>query len=76
MLAAGVCEEIYHSVVYGVKYIPITLSAAVLLGLLGVLSGKAALGKVARQVLGGRCGTVGEAGMVLVVELVRASHCE
>jgi hypothetical protein len=56
-------------------YIPVALSTAVLLGLLGVLAGVAALGEVARQVLGWSCGAVGETGVVLVVELVRASHC-
>jgi len=53
---------------------PVTLSTAVLLGLLGVFSSMAALGKVARQMLRGSCRAIGETGMVLVVELVRASH--
>lgn len=63
-----------HICIYG-KHIPVALSAAVLLGLLGVLSDEAVLGEVARQMLRGSCGAVGETGVVLVVELVRASHC-
>jgi len=77
-MSAGCFVGIYSAAWCGIgqsKHVPVALSAAVLLGLLGVLSGEAALGKVARQML--RCSrrAVGETGMVLVVELVRASHC-
>jgi hypothetical protein len=55
--------------------LPVTLAAAVLLGLLGVNTVEAILGKELGDVVLGKDGTLGKAGMVLVVELVRSSHC-
>jgi hypothetical protein len=55
--------------------IPVALASPVLLDLLGLLVRVAVLGEEARQVLLGGSGAVGEAGVVLLVELVRAGHC-
>jgi len=55
-------------------FLPIAFSATILLGLLGVGVGKAILGKELGHVLLWEDGTVGQAGVVLVTELVRASH--
>jgi hypothetical protein len=69
-------------VIYGVAmvshrpYIPVGLSSTVLLGLLGVLAGGPVLREVAREMLRRSCGAVSKTGMVLIVELVRASHLQ
>ena len=57
------------------RHIPVTLSAAVLLCLLGIGIGEAVLGKELGHVVLRQGGAVGDAGVVLVVELVRAGHC-
>lgn len=56
------------------EYLPAALASTVLLGLLGVGVGVAGLGEVAGEMLGGVGGTIGEAGVVTVVELVRLAH--
>jgi len=54
---------------------PVTLAAAILLGLLRVGVGMTVLRKEARQMLLRHCGsTLGQSGVDLVVELVRPSH--
>lgn len=55
---------------------PVTSAAAVLLDLLGVDTLVSMLGEIARQVLLGRSSAVGQAGVVTVVVLVRASHLD
>lgn len=53
---------------------PVALSSAALLDLLGVLANMAVLREVARQMLLRGSRTIGQTGVVLVVELVRTSH--
>jgi len=55
---------------------PVALATAVLLGLLGINTIEAVLGKEFGDVLLRKDGALGNAGMVLVVELVRSSHDE
>ncbi len=57
------------------RAIPIAFTTAVLLGLLGVGVRKAILRKEMRKMLLRHGGSHGDAGVVLVVELVGASHC-
>jgi hypothetical protein len=56
------------------EVLPIAFSATVLLGFLGVGVGKAVLGKEFGDMLLWEDSAVGQAGVVLVTELVRASH--
>lgn len=60
--------------VKGATCLPVALARAVLFDLLGVGVEGAVLGEVARQMLLVGSSTVGQAGVVAVVELVRASH--
>lgn len=55
--------------------IPVGPAAAVLLGLLGVGIGKPVLAKELGHLLVGAHGAVRQTGVVLVAELVGASHC-
>lgn len=55
---------------------PIASAATILLHLLGIDALVAVLRKVARQVLLGRGSSVGQAGVVTVVVLVRSSHLD
>ncbi|KAF2142574.1 uncharacterized protein K452DRAFT_20974 [Aplosporella prunicola CBS 121167] len=56
--------------------LPVALSAAILLGLLGVSVGEAGLGEELGKMLGLGSGTVGDTDVVAIVVLVRASHLE
>jgi hypothetical protein len=55
---------------------PVTLAATVLLGLLGINTIEAVLGKELGNILLRKNSTLGDAGVVFVVELVRSSHDE
>ena len=55
--------------------VPIALAAALLLGAAGVGVGVARLAEVAREVLFGGGGAVGQADVVAVGGFVGASHC-
>jgi hypothetical protein len=55
--------------------VPVALSAAVLLGLGGISVGVALLGEVTRQLRLALSTAVGNASVVTVSPLVRASHC-
>lgn len=55
--------------------LPVTLTAAILLRLGRILTGIAGFGEVSREVSLMLSGTVSEAGMIAVSELVGASHC-
>ena len=55
--------------------LPVALSGTTLLRLVGLLAGVARLGKVTGEMLLGLSGTVGEAGVVTISELVGSSHC-
>lgn len=55
--------------------VPVGLAAAVLLCLLWVLASVTVLGEETREMLLGCGGAVRQTLVVLVVELVRASHC-
>jgi hypothetical protein len=55
--------------------LPIALAAAVLLCLLGVDALEAVLGEKLGEVILGEDGTLSKTSVVLVVELVRSSHC-
>ena len=57
-----------------VQDIPVALTRAVLLDLLGIRVHEAVLGKEARQVICWRDAAVGNALVVTVVVLVRTSH--
>jgi hypothetical protein len=59
----------------GIKRLPVASAAAVLLDLSWILIDVAMLGEEARQVLVSNSGTIGKARVVLVVILVRTSHC-
>jgi hypothetical protein len=54
--------------------LPVASATTILLGLLGVLVGKAVLGKELGDMFLRGDGAVGQAGMVLVSKLVGASH--
>jgi hypothetical protein len=54
--------------------LPIASATAILLGLLGVNSSEAILGKKLGNILLGENGAFGNAGVVLLVVLVGASH--
>ena len=54
--------------------LPVALSAAVLLGLLGVGISETTFGEVVREMFLWHSSAVSKAGMVLVVVLVGASH--
>jgi hypothetical protein len=56
--------------------LPVAFAATVLLGLLGINTIKAVLGKELGNILLRKNSTLGNAGVVLVVELVRSSHCK
>jgi hypothetical protein len=56
--------------------IPVTLASALLLDLLRVLIDMTGLCKEARQMLFWESCPISETGMVTVIELVRASHCD
>lgn len=68
----GEVELVFEDLLAGIA--PVGLSASILLDLLGILTNVAALVEVSRSVLlSGKSG-ISKAGVVLVVELVRASH--
>ena len=54
--------------------LPVGPACTFLLGLFGVDSMKAVVGEELRHVLVWESGALGNAGMVLVIELVRSSH--
>jgi hypothetical protein len=56
-------------------YTPIASARSVLLDLLGIHVGMAALGKETREMLRGKSSAFGEALVVTVIGLVGASHC-
>jgi len=70
----GVVEGFVDGLLAGVA--PVASAATVLLGLLGVLVGKAVLGKELGDMFLRGDGAVGKAGMVLVTKLVGASHLD
>lgn len=55
---------------------PVAFSSTALLDLLGVLANMTVLREIARQMLLRSSRAIGQAGVVLVVELVRASHVD
>jgi hypothetical protein len=57
-------------------YIPVSLSTTILLGLLWISIDETILGKVTRQMLFWSGSTVSKAGVVTIVLLMGASHCE
>lgn len=70
----GEGEVFIHDVIFHVA--PVTTAAAVLLDLFGIGVDVAALGKETRQVFLGGGSAFGDALVVTVVGLVRASHFE
>lgn len=56
------------------RSLPIALSTAMLLGAGWIDASMAGLGEVAREVLFGGSGAIGEADVITVVALVSASH--
>jgi hypothetical protein len=74
--AAGIVEvEVFvHHLVTSIA--PVSPTTAILLGLLGVGISKAVLGEELGQRFMRQDGAVGQAGVVLVVELVRTSHLD
>lgn len=56
------------------SYLPVTLPATILLGLLGVSIDMASLGEVTGEMLFRLSGTVGEADVVTVIQLVGSGH--
>lgn len=61
---------------HGMVYSPIAFSGTVLLRLLGVDALEAVLGEEFGKVFMRENGALGETSMVLIVELVRSSHCK
>jgi len=70
----GEAEILVDDLLAGIA--PVTSATAVLLHLLGVSAHRAVLRKVAREMLLGGSGSIGQTGVVTVVELVRASHLD
>lgn len=68
---AGLLEMVKR----GVVGLPVAFAAAFLLRFGGVGAGEASLAEVAREVLFGDCGAIGETDVVTVVALVCTSHC-
>ena len=60
----------------GFLFLPVALATTVLLGLVAVGVHMARLGKIARQMLLGSGGAVGQADLVTIIVFVGASHCE
>lgn len=56
--------------------VPVASSSTILLGLLGIGIREAILRKELGNMLLGQDSAISETGVVLVVELVRASHCK
>jgi len=70
----GKVEWLINHLLTGIA--PVASAAAILLGLLGVGVSEAVLSKELRQVLLREDGALGNAGVVLVVVLVRTSHLD